>query len=91
MARIQGCNFLSDLIHFTVAGKKAVIGNAVPLAMSYYLAKLIDKTIYQGMTHSGVRCKCGCGRVVQGKARYAHQNCRKKNSRKNCGDAAEVL
>lgn len=49
MARIQGCNFVDDLEHFTVKGKKTVIGNAVPLVMAEYLADLINKSFY--VTH----------------------------------------
>lgn len=82
MARIQGCDFLDDLEHFTVKGKKTVIGNAVPLVMSEYLAKLIDGAIYRSVTTPGKKCNCGCGRSVSGKAKHAHQNCRKKASRK---------
>jgi DNA (cytosine-5)-methyltransferase 1 len=82
MAKIQGCDFLNDLEHFTVKGKKTVIGNAVPLVMSEYLAKLIDDAIYQSVTTPGNKCECGCGRIVTGKSKTAHQNCRKKKSRK---------
>lgn len=90
IAEIQGCYFHKQLEHFTVDGKKTVIGNAVPLVMSRYLAKLIDETIYQGVTCPGEKCLCGCGRVVKGKAKYSHQNCRKKKSRASKCDAPAV-
>jgi DNA (cytosine-5)-methyltransferase 1 len=82
MAQIQGCDFVDELEHFSVKGKKTVIGNAVPLVMSQYLAEIIDLAIYQSVTTPGEKCNCGCGRVVEGKAKHAHQNCRKKASRK---------
>lgn len=102
MAEIQGCDFLEDLEHFTVKGKKTVIGNAVPLVMSEYLAKLIDEAIYSStVTLPGDKCDCGCGRSVSGKAKHAHQNCRKRKSRKlasvtqpvqkNCDEPVVVL
>ncbi|WP_016957954.1 DNA cytosine methyltransferase [Catenovulum agarivorans] len=114
MADIQGCDFADQLEHFTVKGKKTVIGNAVPLPMAEYLADLINESIYgvtkpvqktvthrvkesvtsrlqQNVTAPGIKnvtsraqkvCACGCGRLVVGRQKYAHQNCRKKASRR---------
>lgn len=91
MAEIQGCYFERDLEHFTVAGKKAVIGNAVPFVMADYLGKLVKDSLYLGVTCPGKKCKCGCGRRVDENSSYAHQNCRKKYNRANKCDSPGKL
>ena len=81
MCDIQGLPNDFDLPFFTLSGKKQVIANAVPLAMSRYVAELIRRDYY-GVGEVVVqpslvrRCACGCGRVVTGRAKTASGSCR---------------
>lgn len=83
---IQGLPRDFDLPFFTLEGKKQAVANAVPMALSLYVAALIAQTIYATDTSIPTaqperRCKCRCGRVVVGRACYASPACRKRMQR----------
>lgn len=83
---IQGLPGDFNLPFFSLAGKKQAIANGVPLALSNYVARLILRDIYQdpaGKEKKGGsrRCRCGCGRVVVGRAQYNSAACRKRAQR----------
>lgn len=83
---IQGLPSDFDLPSFTLEGKKQAVGNGVPLALGRYVAGLIAETVYgepskESEDFEDRRCKCGCGRVVVGKALYDSQACRKRAER----------
>lgn len=88
MKALQGLPPDFDLPWFNVQGKKAAVGNGVPMAMGRYLAVTIMKQVYQIDADPPVdlfqpgRCCCGCGRSVYGKSRYAGASCRKRQQRK---------
>lgn len=85
---IQGLPPDFDIPFFSHAGKKQAIANGVPLPLSRYLAELILKDFYGESFKSTIpavnnqrRCKCGCGRVVYGRAKYHGATCRKRAQR----------
>jgi len=85
---IQGLPPDFNIPFFTLEGKKQAVANAVPLPLSRYVAGLIVETIYgQDAISSDPaqalnrRCKCGCGRIVIGRASYHSAACRKRAQR----------
>lgn len=87
---IQGLPASFDVPFFTLDGKKQAVANAVPMAMGRYVAELIATTYYgidatttpeQAANDECRRCKCGCGRVVVGRASYSGPTCRKRAQR----------
>ena len=84
---IQGLDSDFDLPFFTLTAKKQAIANGVPLQMSDYLARLILRDFYnerpEGKKEKAEHrhCKCGCGRVVVGRALYFNAACRKRMQR----------
>ncbi|QZO12608.1 DNA cytosine methyltransferase [Pseudoalteromonas piscicida] len=91
---IQGLREPLNLEFLTLTAKKQVVANAVPLQLSYYVAALINESVYQAPTpeiemQSLRACACGCGRAVTGRAKTASAACRKRLSRKaKCDEPA---
>jgi DNA (cytosine-5)-methyltransferase 1 len=98
LCELQGLPEDFDLPGFLMAQKKRAVGNGVPLPMGQALAEAVKEAYGAGVvvqfdllrrvTPVGV-CACGCGRPVQGKARYYDFSCRKRAQRKR-DRAAEV-
>lgn len=95
LCRLQGLPDGFDLPPFRASEKKRAVGNGVPLPMGRALAQAViaaynSPAILQrdlaGMVTPTNVCKCGCGRPVTGKAKYASFTCRKRAQRKR--DAA---
>jgi DNA (cytosine-5)-methyltransferase 1 len=85
---IQGLPPDFDVPFFTLSGKKQAVANAVPMALSRYVAGLVVRDYYNqgGFVWSKPnpeirRCACGCGRLVYGRAKYAGATCRKRTER----------
>ena len=71
---------------FSREGKMKALANSVPLALGRYVAGLIAQRLYEKSFPAiaqkvNKRCKCGCGRIVLGKAHYAGASCRKRAER----------
>jgi len=87
MCDIQGLPEDYDLPHFNESGKKLMIGNGVPIKLGRELVKLINRDYYKNdctaepKKISKRRCKCGCGRVVNGRKKYFAAACRKRAQR----------
>ena len=84
---IQGLPPGFDVPFFTLEGKKQAVANGVPMALGRHVARLIAETLY-GVSDMPPapgdpqrRCKCGCGRVVVGRAKYDGPACRKRAQR----------
>ncbi len=80
----QGLPADFDLPSFTIAGKRAAVGNGVPLPMARGLAKAVrERVAADFLAKAGMRlCVCGCGRLVSGGARSAGSACRKRLQRR---------
>ena len=89
---LQGLPNSFELPGFTRTAAVAAVGNGVPLAMGRVLAEAVlaayghdvsrsDVTATMHV-HSQLYCLCGCGRIVEGRARYASAACRKRAERK---------
>lgn len=85
---IQGLPVDFDIPFFSLPGKKQAVANAVPLALADHVANEIARNVYgvdlESQTRrpsNGSRCKCGCKRLVYGKAKYAGATCRKTAQR----------
>ena len=80
--KLQGFDKMPILESFTKEGKYKAVGNGVHLGVASVIAQLIkDAALSQLITvFNSVLCPCGCGRVLTGKQKTAHQNCRKKIS-----------
>ena len=86
MCEIQGLDKEFDLPFLSLEGKKQAIANGVPMQMGYYLAQLINRTLYGlevegGQEQEYRRCLCGCGRIVTGRQIYRGATCRKRAQR----------
>lgn len=79
ICRLQGLPTDFDL-PFRVADKKRMVGNGVPLQMGRVLAQAVIDAYTKPVTDR--RCKCGCGRTVTGRQKYAGAACRKREQRK---------
>ena len=92
---LQGLPPDFDLPWCSVAGKKKLVGNGVPMQMGHYLAATILQQIYGIDAPPPVdlfepgRCVCGCGRAVYGKAQTAGASCRKRVQRTREIDRAQ--
>ena len=74
--RLQGLPDDFDLPGFTRRGKYKAVGNGVPLEMGRVIAQaVIDRSM---PADGAARCVCGCGRVVNGRAKHATVACRKR-------------
>jgi DNA (cytosine-5)-methyltransferase 1 len=90
LCQLQGLPEGYDLPGFLVSEKKRAVGNGVPLPMGRALAQAVIEAYGAGVvvqfdllrrvTPVGV-CACGCGRPVEGKARYYDFSCRKRAQR----------
>ena len=83
---IQGLPPDFDVPFFSLEGKKQAVANGVPMALGRYVAGLISETFYgvkgsEAPATSPRRCRCGCGRVVVGRAFYHGTACRKRAQR----------
>ncbi|NKB76683.1 MAG: hypothetical protein GKR96_06440 [Gammaproteobacteria bacterium] len=85
---IQGLSHDFDLPFFSLSGKKQAVANGVPLPLSCYLAKLIQRDYYgeeagqiRIKAEAEKRCACQCGRLVYGRAKYDGVSCRKRAQR----------
>ena len=97
LLHLQGLPENYDLPDFTIAGKKKMVGNGVPLVIGRVLAKEVARVTYQELktvTHRGEKavtlqqdksvtfCKCGCFRQLTGRKQYFDSTCRKRAQRK---------
>lgn len=80
---IQGLPPGFDLPFFSLEGKKQAVANGVPMSLGRYVAGLIAETLYgvKGSAEGQRRCRCGCGRIVVGRALYHGTACRKRAQR----------
>jgi DNA (cytosine-5)-methyltransferase 1 len=92
LARLQGLPDDFDLPGMTEAGKRAAIGNGVPLVLGRVLARMVcevwglpcDFAAESPVTElvaESCRCACGCGRILTGRRKYASPACRKRAER----------
>lgn len=91
LCRLQGLPDGFDLPPFLASEKKRAVGNGVPLPIGRALAQavieaynspvILQRDLAGQVTPTKV-CKCGCGRPVTGKAKYASFTCRKRAQRK---------
>ena len=100
LCRLQGLPDDFDLPGFLEAEKKRAVGNGVPLVMGRVLARAVLAAY--GRQPAGPapefdvsavqrrRCRCGCGRVVGGRAFYAGPACRKRAERARRRDATSA-
>lgn len=91
LCRLQGLPEDFDLPGFTVEGAKRAVGNGVPLIMGQVMANAIREAHgldvapqpeFDASACERRRCRCGCGRVVYGRAKYDSPACRKRAQRK---------
>lgn len=77
--QLQGLSNGIDLHSFTLSARYRAVGNAVPVDM----AKALARAILAALSPDEVRlCGCGCGRPVNGRARYSLPACRKRQQRR---------
>lgn len=91
LCRLQGLPDGFDLPPFLASEKKRAVGNGVPLPMGRALAQavieayskpvVLQRDLAGQVTPTKV-CKCGCGRPLTGKKKYADYSCRKRAQRK---------
>lgn len=90
VCRLQGLPADFDLPGFTLGEKTRAVGNGVPLVMGRVVARAVRRAI--GLPVAGEdpvfdtavsrpTCKCGCGRIVKGRALYDSPACRKRAQR----------
>jgi DNA (cytosine-5)-methyltransferase 1 len=90
---LQGLPDDYDLPGFSAAGKVAAVGNGVPQCLASIVAAAVVDAYGVGKCDSPgcatvtaaaelLRCRCGCGRTVRGKQRYAGPACRKRAERR---------
>ena len=89
--RLQGLADDFELAGFTIAEKIRAVGNAVPIVMGRVVARAVRSSY--GLDNHGPApaydpalcqrriCRCGCGRVVRGRALYDSPACRKRAQR----------
>lgn len=83
--QLQGLPADFRLDDFTLSARYRAVGNGVPVPM----ARMMAAAIAQARPLRGFSlCECGCGRLVEGKARLATPACRKRMQRRR--DAAPV-
>lgn len=77
---------MPDLSAFTLSARWKLVGNAVPLTMGRVMAAAViaalsdnDSAERPSMSRD---CKCGCGRVFEGRGQFAGKACAKRNERR---------
>lgn len=96
LRRLQGLPEDFDLPGFTLDGKRAAVGNGVPLCMARELARAVRRVTELALrrdppaTPAVTRrsCGCGCGREVRGMHVYVGATCRKRAERRRRRDCA---
>lgn len=98
VCRLQGLPEDFDLPGFTLAEKTRAVGNGVPLVMgrvvaravlsAYNLAPSGAPPVFDRVACQRRLCRCGCGRIVKGRAQYASATCRKRAQRKRRRESA---
>lgn len=82
---LQGLDRNFELEGFTKAQKYKLIGNGVHLGVSKEISKLICECAAlnneRRLTDTNI-CVCGCGQIVEGKAKHFSPNCRKRMQKK---------
>jgi len=74
---LQGLDDGIDLPGMTLSARYRAVGNAVPLPVAQAMARAVKDA-----RAGAVVCKCGCGRPVSGRARFAEAGCRKRMQRR---------
>jgi DNA (cytosine-5)-methyltransferase 1 len=96
--QLQGLPAEYDLPGWTNAGKIRAVGNGVPLCLGRAVAAAVAAVYGVGIREraaavscerAALVCRCGCGRVVVGAARYAGAACRKRAERRRRRDYLE--
>lgn len=82
---LQGLPRNFDLPGLTKAAKYEAVGNGVHVAVARTLARAVREAYER--TEPIRLCGCNCGRVVEGRQRYATAACRKRMERRRKGDA----
>ncbi len=85
---LQGLPSGFDIPAFTVGAKKRAVGNGVPLVMGRELARACRSAV---TPRSQKLCACGCGRPVDGKAKYGSPACRKREQRRRDSAAPKKM
>lgn len=98
VCRLQGLPEDFDLPGFTLAAKIRAVGNGVPLVMGRIVAQAVLRAydfptggplpVFDSSDCERRLCRCGCGRVVKGRAVYTSATCRKRAERKRRRDSA---
>lgn len=91
LCRLQGLPEDFQLPGFTVEAAKRAVGNGVPIVMGRVLAQAVRRAYGLDVGESPAFdasacrrriCRCGCGRVVMGRASYDSPACRKRAQRR---------
>jgi len=95
VCELQGLPRSFALPPFQVGERVKAVGNGVPLVLGRTWARAIleaygcdvagERPAFDRSAVVSVRCACGCGRVVRGRALYAGAACRKRAERRRRG------
>ena len=79
ICELQGLPADFDLPYFRLSEKYKVVGQAVPPPMARKIARAIREAMSENFSTATHKvCICGCGRIVEGRAKAAKAACRKR-------------
>lgn len=99
VCRLQGLPEDFDLPGFTLAEKTRAVGNAVPMVLGRVVAQAIRRAYGLDVAETPVfdpdvcrrrLCRCGCGRIVRGRALYDSATCRKRAERRRKRESVPI-